>query len=67
MEHFVQFQNYVLNIVYNTYGYKNIPTIPLIYVLMANQTTNSYKEMVQVLKNNNPNLNPYSIIINFEK
>ncbi|KAF0756156.1 MULE domain-containing protein [Aphis craccivora] len=45
----------------------NETTIPLIYVLMTNRTTNSYNKMLQVLKNNNPNLNPYSFIIDFEK
>ncbi|CAI6356952.1 unnamed protein product [Macrosiphum euphorbiae] len=52
---------------YTIHGYKNRTTIPLIYVLMTNRTTNSYNEMLQMLKHNNPNLNPYSIIIDFEK
>jgi hypothetical protein len=51
---------------YTIYGYKNRTTIPLIYVFMTNGTTNSYNEILQMLKHNNPNFNPYSIIIDFE-
>jgi len=47
--------------------YKNKTTIPIIYVLIVNQTTNSHNEMSQVLKNNNQNLSPCFIIIGFEK
>ncbi|KAF0759986.1 MULE domain-containing protein, partial [Aphis craccivora] len=52
---------------YTIHSYKNRTIIPLICVLMTNRTTNSYNEMLQVLKHNNPNLNPYSIIIDFVK
>lgn len=34
---------------------------------MVNRTTKSYNEMLQILKNKNPNFNPHSIIIDFEK
>lgn len=52
---------------YTINGYKNRTTIPLIYILMTNRTTNSYNEMLQMLQHNNPDLNPYSILIDFEK
>ncbi|KAE9521892.1 hypothetical protein AGLY_017699, partial [Aphis glycines] len=46
---------------YTIHGYKNKTTIPLIYVLIINRTTNSYNEILQVLEHNNLNFNPYSI------
>lgn len=51
---------------YTIHGYKNKTTFPLIYILMANRTK-SYYEILQLLKNKNPNFNPHSIIIDFEK
>lgn len=57
----------LFNQLYTIHGYKNKTTFPLVYILMANRTAKPYNEMLQVLKNKNPNFNTHYIIIDFEK
>jgi len=45
-------------LLYTIHGYKNRTTIPLIYVRMTNRTTNSYNEMLQMLKHKQPEFKP---------
>jgi len=52
---------------YTIHSYKSDCVVPLVYILMTNRTKNSYIEVLRQLLILNPQLDPLSILIDFEQ
>lgn len=53
--------------IYTIHGVKNNKTTPLVFALLPNKTKSMYNKFLSVLKNNQENLNPNTIITDFEQ